>query len=118
MFPENPPFKLYVLVRQDLNPGYQIAQSIHAKDQFTHIFPSIERKWYFESNTIVVLGVRNEQELNAFSFLAKENGLAYSLFFEPDINENTALAIEPGEITTEIVQNLRPAIRGYKHIIE
>lgn len=118
MLPEAALSKLYVLVRQDLSPGYQIAQSIHAKDQFTHMFPSIEKKWYFESNTIVVLGVRNEQELNAFSFLARENNLAFSLFFEPDINENTALALEPGELTGELVKNLRPAIKGYKHIID
>lgn len=108
--------KMYVLVRQDLTPGYQIAQSIHAKDQFTHDFPEEENEWYFESNTIVVLGVKNECSLKAFAYMAESNGLRHSMFFEPDVNEYTALAIEPGDKTAELVAPLRTACKGYRKL--
>jgi len=111
-----PTMKMYVLVRQDISPGYQIAQSIHAKDQFTHDFPEEERKWYTNSNTIVVLGVKNEAALKAFVCLTESQGLRHSLFYEPDINQYTALTIEPSEATAKLCANLKVAGRGYKKI--
>lgn len=111
-------YKMYVLVRQDISPGYQIAQSIHAKDQFTHDYPEIENRWYTESKTIVVLGVKNEHALKAFAFMAESRGLKSSMFFEPDIDEYTALAIEPGEETAQLCSNLKTACKGYRRIIE
>lgn len=116
MSDEKPVLKMYVLVRQDITPGYQIAQAIHAKDQFTHTYPDIEKQWYDASNTIVVLGVPNLETLHMFARLATETGLRNSLFYEPDIDQHTALAIEPGEASAELLMQLRPAGRGYKRI--
>lgn len=113
---DQPIMKMYVLVRQDISPGYQIAQSIHAKDQFTHEFPDTENKWYQESNTIVVLGVPSEDALKAYAYLAESQGLKCSMFYEPDINEHTALAIEPGEAAAKLCANLKVAGRGYRKI--
>lgn len=108
--------KMYILVRQDLSSGYQLPQSIHAKDQFTHEYPDIENRWYTKSNTIVVLGVKNEHALKAFAYLADSQGLKHSMFYEPDIDEYTALAIEPSEQTSKLVSNLKPAGRDYQKI--
>jgi peptidyl-tRNA hydrolase len=115
---EQPVSKMYVLVRQDITPGYQIAQSIHAKDQFTHEHPETENKWYKESNTIVVLGVANQEVLYMFANLAQDVGLRHSLFYEPDIDEHTALAIEPGSASAELVSTLRSAGKGYRTITQ
>ena len=100
---------MYILVRQDISPGYQLAQSIHAKDQFTHEYPDRENEWYTNSNTIVVLGVKNEAALKAFAYLAESHNLKCSLFYEPDVDEFTALAIEPGEASARLVSRLKPA---------
>lgn len=116
MMSEQPIMKMYILVRQDISPGYQIAQSVHAKDQFTHEFPKEENKWYQESNTIVVLGVPNEDALKAYAYLADSQGLKHSMFYEPDIDEHTALAIEPGEAAAKLCANLRIACRGYREV--
>lgn len=116
MSDDKPVSKMYVLVRQDISPGYQIAQAIHAKDQFTHTFPDVEKEWWDGSNTIVVLGVPNIERLHLFAKLANEAGLRNALFYEPDIDEHTALAVEPGEASAELLKHLRPAGRGYKRI--
>ena len=101
--------KMYIVVRQDLNAGYQLPQAIHAKDEFTHNFPEIEGKWYKESNTMVVLGVANEDELLRLDDAARELELRAAIFYEPDIETYTALAIEPGEKSAKLLCGLRPA---------
>jgi len=110
--------KMYVVVRQDITPGYQLPQSIHAKDKFTHEFPEIEKAWYQSSNTLAVLGVDNEDELLKLVGLVQKEKLKFSLFFEPDINEYTAVAIEPGQKTSDLLKNLIPAGRKYKNIVK
>lgn len=115
---EQPYNKMYVLVRQDLSPGYQIAQAIHAKDQFTHTYPDVEADWYETSNTIVVLGVADQDTLRLFADLATDVGIKNTMFFEPDIDEYTALAVEPGPASAELLSTLRPAGRGYKRITQ
>jgi peptidyl-tRNA hydrolase len=119
MSAENMPIsKMYVVVRQDIDPGYQIPQSIHAKDKFTHEYPECENRWYNDSNTIVVLGIENEDELLKLAGLCKKVKLRYSIFFEPDINEYTAIAIEPGQATAEMLRSLIPAGRQYRKLVK
>ena len=101
--------KLYILVRQDISLGYQIAQSIHAKDDFTHDYPEIENEWYRDSNVIVVLGVPDVKTLFLFVDQAQALDLKSSLFYEEDIPEYTALAIEPGVASSRLVSGLNPA---------
>jgi len=103
---------MYVLVRQDLGAGYQIPQAIHAKDKFSHEHAKIEHSWYEESNTIAVLGVDNEEHLLGITQHINELGLKFSLFFEPDIQEYTSVAIEPGDKTSEILKVLKRACGG------
>ena len=110
--------KMYVVVRQDIDLGYQIPQSIHAKDKFTHDFPECEHRWYNDSNTIVVLGIENEDELLKLAGLSRLEGLRFSIFFEPDINEYTAIAIEPGAATANMLKTLIPAGRQYRKLIK
>ncbi len=103
--------RLYVVVRNDLLPGLQISQSIHAKDDFTHEHPDEELKWRNESNTIIVLSGSIDQLYSVIS-KALTNHVKYSRFKEPDLNNQvTAVALEPGEKTVEIVKGLPLALR-------
>lgn len=104
--------KMYVIVRQDLRSAYQIPQSIHAKDEFTHKYPEIEKKWHESSNTLAVLGVEDEDELLKLVGQVQRAGLKFALFFEPDIQKYTAVAVEPGVASSELLRDLKPA--GYR----
>ena len=54
------------------------------------------KDWEEGSNTVVLLGTRDEQELLELSQKALESGIAYSSFTEPDRNDElTAIAIAP-----------------------
>lgn len=103
--------KLYVIVRNDLSPGMQIAQAIHAKDKFSMEHPAINNAWYEQSNYICVLQVADEDAL----FTIKNRALSLQIrcvsFSEPDRNDElTAIAIEPGSITKELCKNLKLAL--------
>ncbi len=101
--------KFYILVRRDLSPGSQIAQSVHAKDLFSHAFPEIEKNWFNNSNTIVILGVENEDELFRMAGKIEKGRLKSCMFFESDINEYTAIAVEPSDSAEEILADLSTA---------
>lgn len=88
--------RLYIVVRGDLAPGAQLAQSCHALRQFCDEHPEIDGKWFKESNTLVALSVEDEQELLKLQTKLWRRGFKHSLFREPDFgDEATALAIEP-----------------------
>lgn len=79
--------KMYILVREDISPGYQLAQSVHAAVEFTlqHdvTIPRI----------VVVLSVPDEDTLLGFAdgaWMGRDDK-PYHLFHEPDIDAHTAL---------------------------
>jgi hypothetical protein len=88
------PNKLYVLVRQDLSPGLQLAQAVHAAVEYTLAHPDEVAK----TPNVVVLSVRGEDELLDWADLMcgwcsdPLPTKPYALFFEPDISSHTALA--------------------------
>ena len=61
---------------------------------------------------MVVLGVANEDELLRLDDAARELELRAAIFYEPDIETYTALAIEPGEKSAKLLCDLRPAGTG------
>lgn len=104
--------KLYVVVRGDLKPGLMLAQSCHAAVGFRHEHEDVAKQWIEESNYIVVLSVKNEDELYSLICKAKTLNIKVSIFREPDINnEITAIALAPGEKTKEICSKLKLALR-------
>jgi len=61
---------------------------------FTEQHKEADRRWYDESNNLVLLQVPNEAALLALK--EKANGIPAALFREPDVNdEATALALGP-----------------------
>ena len=102
--------KLYVVVRQDLSPGSQIAQSLHAFREFVHFFPESELNWYKTSNTIVILGAKDEHELFGLGRGALQEGIKFASFREPDMGDQiTAMAFEPGDRTAQFLSHLNLA---------
>ena len=100
--------KLYVLVRGDLAPGYQIAQAIHAKDEFTHMFPEVELDWRERSNTIIVLNVPCRHSLEKYVSKAMLQYIKCAVFHEPDLEgQATAAAFEHGKAAEKLDELVR-----------
>jgi len=103
--------KLYLVVREDLSPGQQAVQAVHAFREFIRCHPQVDRSWYDSSNHLALLSVKGEHELNSLLLKARRRGLKVSSFREPDRdNELTAAALEPRART--IVRGLPLALRA------
>lgn len=103
---------MYIVVRSDLPPGLQIAQSIHAFREFCELYPQIESEWYTKSNYIVVLSANNIEHLTSLIDQCKDLDVKVAIFQEPDIdNQITAIAIEPGDTSKKIVRRLPLALK-------
>jgi peptidyl-tRNA hydrolase len=88
--------KLYVIVRNDLRPGMQIAQACHAMRAFVEAHPEAERSWHDASNNLVVLQVPDEQHLVDLGAMLAAHGVPRVAFCEPDLEgAMTALAAGP-----------------------
>ena len=106
------PSKLYVVTRQDLTPGAQIAQSAHAALKFSYEHTEIFRKWHDESQYLICLSVPDEDALLDFMDEVWRRKLKYSYFVEPDFgDEHTAVCIEPGFRTSNLCQGLPLALK-------
>ena len=103
--------KLLVITRRDISPGYQAVQSAHAAIEFQHEHPEIATKWNTESKYLVFLSVPDEQSLIKLLKKAQMRGLTYSIFKEPDIdNQVTAIALEPTERARKLCSHLPLAL--------
>jgi hypothetical protein len=71
-------------------------QSAHAAIDFQHAHPKEATDWQTKSNYLALLTVANEEELYKLIDKATIRGIKYTIFREPDINnEITAIAFEP-----------------------
>ena len=68
--------KLYVLVREDLNPTYQAVQSGHAVAQY------MLEHGYWKNETLVYLSVKNEQQLEKWKYKLDKISAKYSKVFK------------------------------------
>lgn len=103
--------KLYIVIRSDISSGLQISQSCHALSQFAFEHKEIYDSWFTTSNYIIILSVNNEKELLDLLGKADYYNIRYSLFREPDLDDTiTAIALEPGNKTKKICQNLPLAL--------
>lgn len=85
----------------------------HAALRFAVEYPEAAKQWEDSSNSLVVLGVRNEDELLSFA-----DRLCHitdvSVFFEPDIdNEATSLACVLSADLQSRVKNLKLILRNW-----
>ena len=104
--------KLYIVVRNDLLPGQCASQITHCAFQFAKEHPNITMNWMENSNFICLLQVKNEEELADLTVEAIGLNLAHSEFREPDYdNSLTAIAVEPGQKTRELMKRLKLAFQ-------
>ncbi len=88
--------KLYLVGRGDLSVGPRAAQVCHAFRSFVDEHPAVDRKWFEESNTLVLLQVDTEKDLQQLKQKAVSATVEVSAFHEPDLGGAlTALAIGP-----------------------
>lgn len=78
---------MYVWVREDLSAPQQIVQSSHASARIGEL--------YHSDTNIVLIGVDNENSLKQISCLLEDHEINSHMFFEPDIDQFTAIASEP-----------------------
>jgi peptidyl-tRNA hydrolase len=102
--------KLYLVTRRDISPGYQAVQSCHAIRQFSEDHPEIDDVWFKASNYLALLSVEDEVELTQLLEKAQDMGLRCSSFFEPDVNQITAIAIEPHPKARSLCSELQLAL--------
>lgn len=100
--------KLYIIVRNDIAPGLQLAQSCHATEQFHRDHPTLASAWL----NIVCLQVPSKEKLADLAYRAVTEGFAASLFREPDLDdEPTAVAVagDAQKLFSSLPLALRPA---------
>ena len=87
--------KFVTIVRRDLEPKYQLAQTLHAGLQFALDYPEEFKKWDKESKSVVCLSVADETELKTIvDRINPQISEHISLFREPDLNDElTSIAI-------------------------
>ena len=106
--------KLYVVVCRDLIPGAQACQGLHAFREFVQKYPDIEGRWYKESNFICMLSVPDESALLLLINEARDQGIKWAAFQEPDMNHRfTAVALEPTDEAMRLCELLPLALREY-----
>lgn len=100
--------KLRIITRSDLPLSYQAVQSGHAGIQFQYEHPELAKNWYTNSNYLIFLSVKNEDELNRLIKKAKLKNIKLSIFKEPDIgNQITAITLEPCQDSKKITSNIK-----------
>lgn len=102
---------MYIVVRNDLSDGSKIAQSCHVAFSFSQDFGNITRSWMENSNYICILECPEDQLLKLID-KAKAKNINYSLFKEPDLNDQiTAIALEPSLNSKKLCSNFKLALR-------
>lgn len=101
--------RLITVVRRDLNHGYQTAQTAHAVAEWSYKNPRTFRRWRKKSGYLICLSVRNLEELNDLVDKLCRAGCKYTKFFEPDIGQVTAIAINPNDLADKLTKGLQLA---------
>ena len=97
--------RLIVVTREDLKPGYQIAQSGHAISQFILEHHDLAKEW--NNNYLISLSVSSEQKLENLLRKLIDIGHRVSYFLEPDINnELTSICFIETESTKKLTSHL------------
>ncbi|MFA5023416.1 MAG: hypothetical protein WC523_00465 [Patescibacteria group bacterium] len=85
---------VYIFVRKDLSPERRLVQACHAALESGILFCDRANYSLLYSHTLVILSVKNEQELNT-AFDKISSRIKSVMFFENDLEQNTAFATRP-----------------------
>lgn len=85
---------LTTIVREDLSPGYKVAQSVHAMADFAVKFEHEFKQWQMGSNYLCCLET-NELKMRRLIEKFQMLDIKYEVFYEPDIGDQmTSIAVE------------------------
>lgn len=83
-------------MRDDIPPGLQMAQAVHAAFAFQHDHPELTADWLKRSNYLVIVSVPDEGVLLDLISAAAQRGIPRTAVREPDLqDEATAVALAP-----------------------
>ena len=89
-----------------------MAQTVHAALEFGIQNPSICKSWHEDSNYLVCLATKDQEQLLALLTKAKDNGIKHLAYTEPDFGGAvTAIAFEPGELTRKLLSSIGLALK-------
>lgn len=80
----------YCFIRKDLPVAQQIIQASHATQEITKKIQHPDQTCHF-----ILLEAKNKTHLFDIMLKLKERGIEHEMFYEPDVQENTAIATEP-----------------------
>lgn len=80
---------IYLFVRKDLTPAQQTIQVAHAT------FEMALRSPFVSTPNAVLIGVENLEELLELGQYLRDKDIKFEMFYEPDINQHTAIATYP-----------------------
>lgn len=98
-----PVVKMYVLIREDMEPKNRMVQGGHAVAQFLLEHKDEQQNW--RNGYMIYLGIKDEAALKKWEEKLKEGGIPFSTFTETDWGDptNTALAcIDVGDIFAKL----------------
>jgi len=82
---------MYIFIREDLPHAYQIVQAAHATHQAGIRFGSTDIPTNF-----VLIGTKNQEELEKTAMYLASHQIEFEMFFEPDHDTGyTAIATRP-----------------------
>lgn len=81
---------IYLFTREDLSPPQRIIQTAHAVDELSKRLDKGEK-----TNSMVLCGAPDANYLQSLSCWLNDRGIDHHMFWEPDVNEYTAIATEP-----------------------
>ena len=103
--------RLYVLVRSDLSSGARVAQALHGLDEYRDAHHEHHTAWRKTSNTVAVLGVRDEEHLAEITAKAEQYGIPCAVFREPDFGDaQTVLVLNGAHPSTRRLTSRLPLL--------
>lgn len=105
---------MYVIVRSDLAPGYQLPQSTHSAVSWIFKYPEESKSWHENSDYLIVLNIDNEAKLIELMEKAESLNIKSVGYREEDLDgQYTALCLEPGDVTKKLCRNLKLALSHF-----
>lgn len=99
-----------------MTPGYQMTMVSHSNIQFIFEHPQISKEWY-KDPYLAVLSTKDENSLKDIIKKAEAKGIKYSVFREPDIdNQITAITLEPSDATRRLTSSLPLALKEFNFL--
>jgi hypothetical protein len=82
-------------------------QAGHAAIDFQHQHSEIAKDWHQNSNYLIFLTTEDLRSLEKLMLKADAKGIKYTSFYEPDVDEITAVAFEPTDAARKLTSSLK-----------